>query len=84
MTADTNANNVYAAKQLINDKVVPLYNSTVEQAIALKDSPEAVQLQEYVKSKSNDLLSQVYPMAPFKLDEKPNVTSSVNPADEKK
>ncbi|KAK4514459.1 uncharacterized protein ATC70_002055 [Mucor velutinosus] len=72
------------AKQIINDKVVPLYNSTIEQAIALKDSPEAVQLQEYVVSKSSDLLSQIYPMAPFNLDGKPNATPSDNPADEKK
>ncbi|KAL9549984.1 hypothetical protein MBANPS3_004952 [Mucor bainieri] len=72
------------AKQIINDKVVPLYNSTIEQAVALKDSPEAAQLQEYVKSKSSELLSQVYPMAPFKLDGKPNATPSDNPVDESK
>ncbi|KAF1796923.1 hypothetical protein V8B55DRAFT_1484152 [Mucor lusitanicus] len=69
------------AKQIINDKVVPLYNSTIEQAVAFKDSPEAVQLQEYLKSKSTELLSQIYPMAPFKLNGKP---SSDDPADENK
>ncbi|GAN07426.1 hypothetical protein MAM1_0160c06923 [Mucor ambiguus] len=72
------------AKQIVNDKVVPLYNSTIEQAVALKDSPEALQLQEYVKSKSSELLSQIYPMAPFKLDGKPNVTPSDDAADENK
>ncbi|KAL7315752.1 hypothetical protein PS15m_004932 [Mucor circinelloides] len=71
------------AKQIINDKVVPLYNSTIEQAVALKDSPEAVQLQEYVKSKSSDLLNQIYPMSPFKMDGNSNVTPSAN-SDENK
>lgn len=74
---------VYTAKQIINDKVVPLYNSTIEQAVTLKDSPEAVQLQEYVKSKSSDLLDQIYPMSPFKMDGNSNVTPSAN-SDENK
>lgn len=77
----TTAFNISPAKQIINDKVVPLYNSTIEQAVAFKDSPEAVQLQEYLKSKSTELLSQIYPMAPFKLNGKP---SSDDPADENK
>ncbi|KAI8644236.1 hypothetical protein BD408DRAFT_413524 [Parasitella parasitica] len=70
-------------KQAINDKIDPLYNSSIEQVVTLKDSPQATRLQEYVKSKSNDLLSQVYPMSPFKIDGKSNATPSVNP-DEKK
>lgn len=72
-------NACYLAKQLVNDKVVPLYNSTIEQAVALKDSPEAAKLQDYVKSKTNDLLDQIYPMSPFNVDGRSDITSPTTP-----
>ncbi|CEP15898.1 hypothetical protein [Parasitella parasitica] len=70
-------------QQIINEKMVPLYNSSIEQAMAFKDSSEAVRFQEYVKSKSNDLFNQIYSMSPLKFDKKSNVNPSVNP-DEKR
>lgn len=62
---------------------MPLYNSTIEQALALKDSPEAAQLQDYVKSKTNDLLSQIYPMSPFNVDGKLDITPPTTPNEKK-
>lgn len=49
---------------------MPLYNSTAEQVIAWKDSPEAAQLQDYVKNQANALINQIYPMKPRNMNEK--------------
>jgi hypothetical protein len=67
----------------VNENVVPLYNSTVEQAIAWKNSPEAAQWQDYVKSKASALFSQIYPMQPLNMKEKKPETTPPSSSDEK-
>ncbi|OBZ87045.1 hypothetical protein A0J61_04908 [Choanephora cucurbitarum] len=53
------------AKQLLNDKAIPLYNASVEQIVQWGNSPE---LQDYIKDTASSLLSKVYPLKPFSVD----------------
>jgi hypothetical protein len=56
------------AKQIVNENVIPYYNSAIEQAIEWKDSPQGVQFQNSVKDKASSLLGYVYPLSPFKVN----------------
>lgn len=52
-----------------------MYNSTVEQASEWTKGPEAAQMKEYVKEKTDVLYKQVFRTAP---------PSTIKPEDEKK
>ncbi|GAA5800919.1 hypothetical protein HPULCUR_006358 [Helicostylum pulchrum] len=62
-------------KYVFDKKVVPMYNSTVEQASEWTKGPEAAQMKEYVKEKTDVLYKQVFRTAP---------PSTIKPEDEKK
>lgn len=63
---------------------MPLFNSTIEEAIAWKNSTETAQWEDYFKSKANAIFNQIYPMQPLTINkEKKDVTLQPSPSNEK-
>ncbi|KAI9355196.1 hypothetical protein BD770DRAFT_391421 [Pilaira anomala] len=52
------------AKNVVDKNVVPLYNSTVEQATEWTKGPEVAQMKEFVKEKTDNLYRQIFQTSP--------------------